>query len=290
MNHLGACARLWIGLAYGITLIGVPRAQFWEPRKPTPPDTLLQKIGIDQKLNEQVPLHLLFRDETGQKVPLSNYFRQKPVILLLVYYECPMICNLTLNGLVKTLRVLSWKAGKEFEIVTVSINPKEDPKLAAQKKANYLKAYGRPEAAEGWHFLTGEESAIRQLADSVGFRYTYDPKTGQYGHAAGLIVLTPKGRISRYFYGTEFSARDLRFALIEASANKIGTPVEKLLLLCFRYDPTTGKYGLIVIRLVQLGGIATLLVLGTFMFVMFRRDRKQSRESRATGNTHHDEG
>jgi protein SCO1/2 len=235
--------------------------------------TQLQGVGIDQRLNEQVPLDLPFRDETGKTIKLGDYFGKKPVILALVYYECPMLCTLTLNGLVRAMRALPFDAGNQYTVVTVSFNPRETYSLAAAKKLGYVKSYRRPGGAEGWHFLTGEESSIEKLTHAVGFHYNYDVESGQYAHATGLVVLTPQGKISRYFYGVEFSPRDLRLALDEASANKIGSPVDAILLFCCRYDPVTGKYGLVISRVMQLAGGVTVLVLGGFMALMLWREK-----------------
>jgi len=234
----------------------------------------LQSVGIDQRLNEQAPLDLIFRDETGRAVKLGDYFGDKPVILSLVYYECPMLCTLTLNGLVRSMRVLPFGVGERYAVVTVSFNPRETSSLAAAKKKEYLAHYARPGGETGWHFLTGDESSIQKLTQAVGFHYNYDPQSGQFAHATGLVILTPQGRIARYFYGVEFSPRDLRLALDEASANKIGSPVEAMLLFCFHYDPMTGKYGLIITRVIQLAGAGTVLALGGFMAVMLWRERR----------------
>jgi protein SCO1/2 len=240
---------------------------------------VLEDVGIDQRLNEQVPLDLVFRDESGAPVRLGTYFGSKPVILSLAYYECPMLCTLVLNGLASALKVLSFDAGKEFEVVTVSFNPADTPALAAAKKQTYLKAYGRPGAAAGWHFLTGDAAAIEQLTRAVGFRYKYVPEQQQFAHAAGIMVLTPQGKLARYFYGVEFSPRDLRLGLIEAAQNKIGTAVDQLLLFCFHYDPATGKYGAIAMGSVRAAGVLTVLALATFLTVMLRRDRARRRTS-----------
>ena len=233
----------------------------------------LQGVGIDQRLNDQVPLNLAFRDETGNAVKLGDYFDDKPVILALVYYECPMLCTLTLNGLVRAMRALPFDVGRQYTVVTVSFNPRETWSLAAAKKTGYIASYRRPGGAEGWHFLTGDEPSIVKLTEAVGFHYNYDPVSGQYAHATGLMVLTPQGKISRYFFGVEFSPRDLRLALDEASANRIGSLVDSVLLFCFHYDPATGKYGLLIIRVLQLAGAATVVVLGTFMTVMLWREK-----------------
>lgn len=238
---------------------------------------VLRDVGIDQKLNTQVPLDLEFRDESGRKVRLSEYFDDKPVILTLVYYRCPMLCTLSLNGLVKTMRPLGFTAGKEFTILTISFDPREGPELAAEKKANYLKSYDRPEAAQGWYFLVGDEESIRRLAETVGFRYAYDEATDQFAHASGLILLTPRGRISKYFYGIEYSSNDLRLGLTEASQNKIGSLAEQILLFCYHYDPTTGKYGLAITNIIRLLGLMTLLALGWFVFRSLRRDWRKRR-------------
>ncbi len=236
---------------------------------------ILREVGIDQKLSAQVPLDLTFRDEAGQSVQLRQYFGERPVILSLVYYECPMLCTQVLNGLLESLKTLSFDAGRQFNVITVSFDPGETSALAANKKESYLKQYGRAGAEPGWHFLTGDSSSIRQLTQAVGFRYKYDPTTGQFAHASGIMVITPQGKIARYFYGIEYPARDLRLALVEAAQNQIGSPVDVLLLYCFHYDPLTGKYGLVIMNVLRLAGIATVMALGTFMIVMFRRDRKK---------------
>jgi len=234
----------------------------------------LQGVGIDQRLNEQVPLNLMFRDETGKSVRLGDYFGTKPVILALVYYKCPMLCTLTLNGLERSMRVMPLDVGNQYTVVTASFDPHETPALAAAKKQEYLAHYERPGGAAGWHFLTGEESSIHQLTEVVGFHYNYDPQSGQYAHTTGLVVLTPQGRIARYFYGVEFSPRDFRLSLVEASANKIGSPIDEILLFCFHYDPATGKYGLAIMRVIQIAGAVTVLALGSFMTLMLLRERE----------------
>jgi protein SCO1/2 len=234
---------------------------------------VLSKIGIDQRLNHQVPLDLPFVDESGRDVRLGDYFGKRPVLLALVYYECPMLCTQVLNGVVSALGTLKFDVGREFDVIAVSINPKEGPGLASQKKAAYLERYGRPQTAAGWHFLTGRDEHIKRLAAAVGFRYAYDEEIGQYAHGAGVEVLTPKGTISRYFYGIEYSPRDLRFGLIEASEERIGTAVDDVLLLCFHYDPATGKYGATVIGMVRIGAVATIAAFLTFLFVSLRRER-----------------
>lgn len=238
---------------------------------------LLRQVSFAQNLDAQLPLDTVLRDESGREVKIGEYFGKRPVILLFAYYECPMLCTLELNGLVRNLRVLSMSAGKEFEIVTVSIDPTETPALARVKKAGYVKKYDRPGAEEGWHFLTGDEASIRRLADTVGFKYVYDPKSRQYAHPAGLVVTTPQGRLARYIYGVDFPANNLRWSLVDASAGKIGSPVDKVLLMCFHYDPSTGRYNFAVMSAVRLLGVATLAALATFVSASFLRDRRGRR-------------
>jgi protein SCO1/2 len=237
------------------------------------PPGVLAAVAFEQRLNAPVPLDLVFRDETGTAVHLGEFFGDRPVILTLNYYDCPMLCPLLLEELLRSLRAVSFDIGRQFDVVTVSIAPDETPALAAVKKAGYIRGYGRPGAAAGWHFLTGEAASIERLSEAVGFRYAYDATDNQYAHAAGIVVLTPQGRIARYLYGLEFSARDLRLALVEAAANRIGTPVDHLLLYCYRYDSATGRYSLVVRRALQVAGLVTTLAMAGFMLVMFRRER-----------------
>jgi len=247
--------------------------------KPALPGAL-QGVGIDQKLDAQVPLDLLFRDEAGSAVPLSAFFQgHKPVILALVYYRCPMLCTQILNGLESSLKAVTFDPGRDFEVVSVSFDPKDTPEIAAAKKQMYLRRYGRANTANGWHFLTGEPSNIRVLADAVGFHYKYDPATDQFAHASGVMVLTPGGRLSRYFYGVEYAPRDLRLGLVEASQNKIGSPVDQILLFCYHYDPATGKYGAMAMNLVRFAGAAFVLVCGTFLLIVFRREFKAGKQN-----------
>ena len=230
----------------------------------------LKNVGIEQHLSEQIPPTLSFRDETGKAVRLGDYFGKKPMILNLVYYQCPMLCGEVLSGLESALRVLKFDVGKEFDVLTISFDPKETPEMAADKKAQYLKRYGRPSAQQGWHFLTGPAASIDALTKAAGFQYQYDPRTAQFSHATAIMVLTPEGKIAQYYYGVEFAPKDLRLGLIQASENKIGTVVDQVLLYCYHYDPDTGKYGAIVSRILQLAAGATVLILGTFLVVMFR--------------------
>jgi protein SCO1 len=234
---------------------------------------LLKQVGIDQKLNQTIPLSLTFRDEDGKTVQLAQFFGQKPVILTLVYYNCPMLCTQVLNGVESGLKELHTDIGKQFEVVTISIDPTESHVLAKVKKEMYVGMYGRPDAAQGWHFLTGAEPQIKQLADAVGFRYAYDPDSKQFAHASAIMLLTPEGKISRYFYGIQFPSRELRLGLVEASEGKIGTPVDQVLLFCYHYDPATGKYGLLISHVIQAGGALTVLILGIAMFILFRGER-----------------
>ncbi|HKC63924.1 MAG TPA: SCO family protein [Pyrinomonadaceae bacterium] len=240
----------------------------------------LKEVKIEQKLNEQVPLDLKFRDETGREVQLSEYFNHsKPVILSLVFYKCPMLCNQILTGLLGSLRAQSFDVGKQFEVLTVSFDPRETPADAAEKKESFISRYNRPGASEGWHFLVGDQENIARLTDAVGFRYNYDEKTNQFAHASGIMVLTPEGKLSRYFYGIEYDGRDLRLGLIEASNNKIGSYTDQLLLYCYHYDPATGKYGPVVMNIMRLGGVATVLGIGALVLVLRRRNKKASKES-----------
>ena len=234
---------------------------------------MVQGVGIDQNLNAQIPLELKFKDETGQAVRLGQYFRDKPVVLALVYYECPGLCDLILNGLSHAMEQISLNVGADYEVVTVSFNPKESWQLAGAKKATYLEKYSRPGAKDGWHFLTGDQASIKSLADTVGFHYKYDPVNNQFAHASAIFVLTPEGKISRYFYGIEYKPRDFRLGLVEASANKIGSAADQVMLFCYHYDPTTGKYGMAITQVTRVLGTATVLLLGGFVFIMLRRER-----------------
>jgi protein SCO1/2 len=235
---------------------------------------LLQEVGLDQKLNAQIPLNLTFKDESGRTVKLGDYFGKRPVILTLNYFECPMLCTEVLNGLTGALTTLNFSIGKDFDVVTVSFDPRDTPERASAKKANYVRRYRRDGAAEGWHFLTGNEPEISMLTRAVGFRYAYNKAVGEYAHASGVMVVTPEGRLSRYFYGIEYAPRDLKLALMESADHKIGSPVDQLLLACFHYDPASGKYSLAVMRVVRAGGVATLLVIGGAVVMLRRRERR----------------
>jgi protein SCO1/2 len=237
----------------------------------------LREIGFDQHLGESVPLELPFRNEAGETIRLGDYFGKRPVVLSLNYYACPMLCTVTLNGLASALNIISMSAGKEFEVVTVSFDPQETAALASAKKKSYLERYKRPGAAEGWHFLTGDATSIAALTKAVGFRYVWDAETKQFAHPAGVLVLTPEGKIARYLYGIEYAPRDLRLAVVEASAGRIGTPVDQIILACYQYDPTTGKYGAAIMRMVRAAGVLTVVGLVGFIVLMLRREAAAAR-------------
>jgi protein SCO1/2 len=273
-----------------MALPSVARAQRAMPQAEEPGDAaaakpgLLSKIGIDQRLNEHIPLDLAFVDETGRDVKLRDYFGKRPVLLAMVYYECPMLCTQVLNGVTGALKVLNFDVGKEFDVIAVSINPKEGPGLAASKKQAYVERYGRPQTADGWHFLTGREENIRALANAVGFRYAYDEEIQQYAHGAGIELLTPKGMIARYFYGIEFAPRDIKFGIMEASEERVGSPIDSVLLLCYHYDPATGKYGATAMTMVRIGAVLTMVGFAAFLFVSLRQERASSRDAAAAAN------
>jgi protein SCO1/2 len=247
---------------------GMTQGMMSPPANVRPPG--LKNVGIEQHLDEQIPPDLAFRDETGKAVRLGDYFGKKPVILNLVYYQCPMLCGEVLSGLESALRVLKFDVGKEFDVLTVSFDPRETPDMATKKKAEFLKRYGRPGAEAGWHFLTGPQESIDALTNAAGFQYQYDPKTGQFAHATAIAILTPEGKIAQYYYGVEYAPKDLRLGLIQASENKIGTLADQVLLYCYHYDPTTGKYGAIIARVLQLSGLVTVLALGILMTTLIR--------------------
>jgi protein SCO1 len=243
----------------------------------------LKKVSFDQNLGIQVPLDLPFRDETGRVVQLSRYFTGRPVILALVYYQCPMLCVQALNGLVKSLKVLALEPGRDYTIVTVSFNPEETPAQAAAKKDEYIGRLKRAGAADAWHFLTGPEASIRLLTDAVGFHYVYDAETKQYAHPTGMIVLTPEGKTSKYVFGIDYGPRDIRLALVEASDHRVGTPADRLLLYCYHYDPATGKYGLVLMNVLRIGGVLTVALIGGFILLMWRREQRvRARQSGPT--------
>jgi len=242
------------------------------PANQRPPG--LEFVGIEQHLNAEVPGDLEFRDELGNAVKLGDYFGHgRPVILNLGYYQCPMLCSELLQGLVGSMKALTFQLGRDFDVVTLSFDPRETTEMAAAKKRDIMKRYGRANAATGWHFLTGRADQIKVLTDAVGFQYQFDPKTGQYAHATAIVLLTPDRHIAEYFYGVEFSPRDLRLGLVQASQGKIGNITDTVLLYCYHYDPRAGKYGAVVSNVLKIGGLATMLILGAFVFVMYRADR-----------------
>ena len=273
---MAALLRISIGL---IALPGFTHGQMYPgnamgsmstpPTDQRPP--MLKQVGIEQRLNEQIPAELTFRDESGTTVRLANYFGKKPLILNLVYFQCPMLCSEVLSGLTSALSIVKFDVGKEFDIVTVSIDPRDTPSMAAEKKAGLLKRYRRAGAEQGWHFLTGDTANITALAKAAGFGYEYDQASGQFLHATAIMILTPEGKISRYLYGVEYPPKDLRLGLVEASENRIGNAVDEVLLYCYHYDPATGKYGAIIMNVLRLAGVLTIVILGSFMFVMFRK-------------------
>ena len=272
-----------------LTLIGLSLFLMHSVESDLPAQTVLPKIlrnvGFDQRLNEQVPLDIPFVDDEGQPVTLGKYFGDsKPVILVLAYYRCPMLCTQVLNGLVQGMREMPFTIGKEFRVVTVSFDPHETTEMAAAKRRTYLHSYGKPEAAEGWHFLTGSEQSISRLTRAVGFRFAYDPLSDQFAHAAGIVLLTPAGKISRYFYDIHYSGRDLRLGLVEASRNKIGSPIDQILLFCFHYDPTAGKYGAAIMNFVRAGGVLTVIGLGVMFGLLMRGEKRRQRRTELDGS------
>jgi protein SCO1 len=238
---------------------------------------VLDTVGIVQRLNEQVPLDVEFRNEDGNSVKLGEIIKDKPVILALVYYDCPMLCNEVLNGLVGSLKGISFDAGKDFDVLAISFDARENekPDLAKRKKESYLQRYERKDAASGFHFLTGTQDSIDKITKAVGFNYVFDESTNQFAHNGGIMLLTPEGKLSRYFYGIDYSPKDLKFGIMDSSQSKIGNPAEQLLLYCFHYDPSKGKYGLAILNIIRLGGVATLFGLGTFFYVFWRRNKKK---------------
>jgi protein SCO1/2 len=248
---------------------------------PNQKPSILDQVGLDQRLDQQVPLNLAFNDENGQAVQLQQYFGSKPVILMLVYYQCPMLCTQVLNGFTGAMNgIVRFNIGREFNVVTVSIDPRDTPQDAAAAKKRYLQRYRRAGAEQGWHFLTGKKDQIDALAQAVGFRYAWDPEIQQYAHASGIMLLTPAGRVAQYYYGIEYAPRDIQLGLVEASRGKIGSVVDQVLLYCYHYDPRQGKYGAAVFNILRLSALATVLALGGFMLIMFRRDSLAARQGR----------
>ncbi|HWE49150.1 MAG TPA: SCO family protein [Bryobacteraceae bacterium] len=235
----------------------------------------LTEVTIEQRLNSQLPLDTPFRDENGKAVKLGDYFGKRPVVLALVYYECPMLCTQILNGTVRAAKALTLTPGKDYDVLAISFDARETPKEAFAKKAVYMHDYGHPETANAWHFLTGDVDSIKKVTDAVGFRYKWDVYTAQFAHASAIYILTPQGKLSKYFYGIDYSPKDMRLGLVQASDNKIGSPVDQLLLFCYHFDPTSAKYTFVALDLLRVAGAATLLALGGFVFIMLRKDHRQ---------------
>jgi len=260
-----------------LLLAGAQAQSLYSGPKALPPQgkpQAIQNVGIDQHLDQQLPLDLQFRDEAGNPVKLGQYFGSKPIILTLVYYTCPMLCSEVQSGLTSALQILKFDAGKEYDVISVSINPEETPQDAMTKKRQFLSRYRREGASAGWHFLTGQKPEIDALAKATGYRYNYDPQTKQYSHATAVMVVTPAGKIAQYFYGIEYAPKDLRLALVQASQNKIGNLTDALLLYCFHYDPTTARYSATVLNIVRLAGLLTVFLMGAFVVINVRREHK----------------
>jgi len=240
----------------------------------------LQKVGIEQKLGDQLPLDTELKDENGKTVKLGDYFGKRPIILALVYYECPMLCNEVLNGLTGSLKGMTFEAGKEFDVVAISFDARENdkPDLAKNKKASYMERYGKPGTESGWHFLTGTQEAIDRVTKAAGFNYYWDEKSNQFAHAGGIMIVTPQGKLSRYFYGIDYAPKDVKFGVMESAENKVGNPAEQLLLYCYHYDPATGKYGFAILRVIRIFAVATVLGLGAMLFVFWRKNKKRNEE------------
>lgn len=263
------------GLALSLLLAATAWAQGMNQGIMSPPANVrppgLKNVGIKQNLNQLMPADLEFTDDLGRKVHLGDYFGSKPLILNFVYFSCPMLCSEELSGLESALRVLKFDVGKEFDVVTISFDPKDTPEAAAKKKGEFLRRYKRAGAAQGWHFLVGQPDAIKAATDAAGFQYEYDPQTQQFAHSTAIMILTPQGKISQYYYGVEFAPKDIRLGLVAASENKIGNLADELLLYCYHYDPEKGKYSATVLRILRLAAIATMLCLGSLFFMMVRK-------------------
>lgn len=279
--YISGVSLLAIQLGFGQTdgpTINAPHdlpAQDLLNMKGTDRPNALAGITIEQKLNSQLPLDAVFRDENGQNVMLGKYFGKRPVVLALVYYDCPMLCTQILNGMVRAAKVLSFAPGKDYEVLAISFDAREGPKQALLKKAVYLKDYGRPETADGWHFLTGGQDSIKRVTEAVGFKYKWDVYTATFAHASAIYILTPEGKLSKYFYGIDYSPKEMRLGLVEASEHRIGTAVDQILLFCYHFDPTSGKYTFVAMNLLRGAGAATMLLLGGFVVIMLRKDRQK---------------
>ena len=279
-NNLSSAVLLAVMLLASFASAQMNNGIMSPPANTRPPH--LENVGIEQHLDAQVPPDLIFRDDTGKPVKLGDYFGHKPLILNLVYYNCTMLCGEALAGLSGAMRLVKFDVGNEFDVVTVSFDPRETPEMAAAKKKDYVARYGRANAAAGWHFLTGQPDSINALTKAVGFQYQYDARSNQYAHATAIMVLTPQGRISRYFYGVDFPPKDLRMGLVEASQGKIGNAVDAVLLYCYHYNPETGKYGAMVANILRLAAAATILIMGIFLFILWRLDLSVTRKQGKT--------
>jgi protein SCO1/2 len=273
-KHLLTAALIGLAAATGGAQSNVPGVNPAASAPSTQMPTVLSEVRFDQRLNEPLPLDATFRDEEGRTVRLGDYFGQKPVILAFVYYECPMLCTQVLNGLTTSLTVLDETVGREFDVVAISFDARETPALANGKKKSHLDRYKRPDSAPGWHFLTGDESSIKAVTQAAGFHYVWDDKTQQFAHPSGIVVATPDGKLSRYFFGIEYAPRDVKFALVESSAGRIGNAIDQLLLYCYHYDPATGSYGFVAMGAVRIGGALTVLALVGFVVMSIRRDMR----------------
>ncbi len=262
----------WILIAL---LVLIPALMFTiHARSADPAPDILGQVNFAQKLDGQIPLDAVFRDSNGQSVQLGRYLGTRPAILVLGYFNCPNLCDLVRQGLLTSIQSLQFDAGKDFDVIAVSIDPAETPSLASSERTAYLASYGRADTADGFHFLTGSQQSIDRLADAIGFQYAYDPQTKQFAHPSGIVLVTPQGKISRYFYGINFPVEDLRLGLVEASANRIGDMIDQVLLRCYHYDPATGKYSLLIVNAVAWAGIATVLALTAFVGLALRHERR----------------
>lgn len=271
-------------IAMGVAQAQVPAPQTgWQDGSTNQKISILDRVGIDQRLNQQIPLNLTFLDENGKQVQLGQYFGSKPVLLAFVYFQCPMLCSQVLAGIAGALNgIIRFDVGRDFNVITVSFDPRDTPEAAAENKKRYLERYRRAGAAEGWHFLTGKKEQIDELASAAGFRYAWDPRIKQFAHTSGIMLLTPDGRLAQYYYGIEYPPRDIQRGIIEASQGKIGNLVDKIELYCYHYDPTKGRYGAVIFNILRLSALVTVLVLGGFVAIMFRRDIKAARQTRST--------
>lgn len=252
-----------------------------EQKNEPPPPAILKRTGFDQNLGAQLPLDVQVRDEEGRVVPLGSFFKDRPVVFSLVYYNCPMLCNLVLNGIVDVLKQVAFEPGRDYEIVTLSFDHEETHLLAAQKKANYINEFGKPGAEAGWHFLTADEDAVKAVTDVAGFKFAWDEKANEFAHGSGIMIATPDGKLSHYFYGVLYNPRDVRLALVESSAGKIGNPVDQLMLFCYHYNPIMGGYSAAIMNLIRAGCLATIAAVGGFLLISWRRERKLAAPSPA---------